>query len=57
MNYKLRAKSYKLKALSYELREAISYQLRATSFETSYELRAKMPAPVDDSTLLYLAID
>ncbi len=60
MNHKLRAKSFELWAMT----QAISYELRAMSFETqvtSYELRSvtrkSPPAPSDDSTVQYLAVE
>ncbi len=60
MNHKLQAKSFELWATT----QAISYVLRATSFETqvtSYELRSvtckNSPAPADESTVQYLAVE
>jgi hypothetical protein len=60
MNHKRRAKSFELCAMA----QAISYELRAMSFETqvtNYELRSvtrkNLPAPADDNTVWYMAIE
>ncbi len=65
MNHKLQAKSFELWATTQAITTSYeSYKLRATSFETqvtSYELRSvtrkNPPAPTDDSTVRYLAVE